>query len=108
MRNVFYFIFLVLFSFSCNTGKDAFDPNKKYSQQQLKQDYTIFRNILQDSHPSLYWYTTKDSLKHYFDSGYASIKDSMSLPQFRSLLSYTISKINCGHTSVRYSKKYTR
>ena len=108
MRNVFYFTFFVIFSFACNTGKNAFDPNKKYPPKQLQQDYTIFRNILQDSHPSLYWYTTKDSLDHYFDNGYASIKDSMTLPQFRTLLSYTISKINCGHTSVRYSKKYIK
>ena len=30
----------------------------------------------------------------------------MTLPQFRTLLSYTIAKINCGHTSMRYSKSY--
>lgn len=107
----FFYSFLLIVSvvcIACNTSKKAFDPDKKYSPQQLKQDYTIFRNILEDSHPSLYWYTTKDSLNFYFDRGFSDIKDSMTVPKFRSLLSYTITKINCGHTSVGYSKAFNK
>ena len=110
MKDFFYpFLLIVSFvCFACNASKSAFDPEKKYAPEKLQQDYTIFRNILEDSHPSLYWYTTKDSLNYYFDNGYSQIKDSMTIPQFRTLLSYTISKINCGHTSVGYSKDYNR
>src|SRR4051812_22744842 len=85
-----------------------FNPTKKYAPQDLKADYTLFRNILEENHPSLYWYTTQDSLDRYFDIGYARIKDSMTEPQFRTLLSYVISKINCGHTTVKYSKAFSR
>jgi len=108
MKKFFYCSFLafLFFCFSCKTSKQAFDPNKKYAPEQLKEDYRLFRDILQESHPSLYWYTTKDSLNCYFDHGFAQLSDSMTIPQFRTLLSYTISKINCGHTSTRYSKAY--
>ncbi len=110
MRKIFYsFFFAILsFCFSCKTGKEAFNPDKSYSPEQLKQDYRLFRNILEDCHPSLYWYTTKDSLNYYFDHGYAQLNHPMTLSQFRTLLSYTISKINCGHTSVRYSVEYNK
>jgi hypothetical protein len=92
----------------CSAGKQAFNPNKKYAPSQLQADYTMFRNILEESHPSLYWYTPKDSMDYFFDQGYAMLTDSMTEPKFRTLLSYVISKINCGHTTTRYSKKYSK
>ena len=103
-----YIIYTFIFCFSCKTTRPPFDPDRKYTPAQLKKDYTLFRNILEDSHPSLYWYTTRDSLNYYFDNGYRQLTDSMTLPQFRALLSYTVAKINCGHTSIQYSKVYNR
>lgn len=91
----------------CGSMK-AFNPQKEYPRNELQQDYRLFRNILEDAHPSLYWYNTKDSLDYFFDQGYQHIPDSMTETQFRTLLSYVISKIDCGHTSIRPSKKYAR
>ena len=110
MTKTFYYFFFAAFGFcfSCTTGKEAFNPDKTYTPEQLKKDYTLFRNILQESHPSLYWYTTKDSMDYYFDRGYSGINKPMTVSQFRTLLSFTVSKINCGHTSVRYSSAYNR
>ncbi|MEP6726981.1 MAG: S41 family peptidase, partial [Bacteroidota bacterium] len=92
----------------CGSIKSSFNPNTEYPREKLQEDYTMFRDILQDAHPSLYWYTSKDSLDYFFDYGYQHIRDSMTEPQFRTLLSYVISKIDCGHTSVRFSKKYAK
>lgn len=92
----------------CGSIKSNFNPNTEYPRAQLQEDYSLFRNILEDAHPSLYWYTTKDSLDYYFNYGYEHIRDSMTEPQFRTLLSYVISKIGCGHTSVRFSKQYAK
>src|ERR1700712_1313015 len=92
----------------CGSVKSSFNPNTEYPREKLQEDYTMFRDILQDAHPSLYWYTTKDSLDYFFDQGYQHIRDSMTEPQFRTLLSYVISKIDCGHTSIRFSKKYSK
>ncbi len=107
VHHLFYLTVLLLCG-SCSTSKTAFNPEKKYSPEQLKKDYRLFRGILEENHPSLYWYATKDSINYYFDKGYAALNDSMTEPQFRTLLSYTIARIDCGHTSVRYSKKYSQ
>ncbi len=90
---------------SACAGSKNFKPDARFSPQQLRADYTIFRNVLEENHPSLYWYTTKDSLDRYFDAGYAQINDSMTEIRFRNILNYTISRIRCGHTSVYYSKE---
>ena len=77
--NRFRFLFLIILSallYSCATTKN-FIPNKKYSAQQLQQDFSLLRNILEKKHPSLYWYTPKDSMDMYFDTYYSTINDSM-------------------------------
>ena len=99
-------VFLLLFFSSCAVSK--FTPNKKYAPQQLKADYTLFRKILEKEHPGLYWYTSEDSMKYYFDKGEKMLSDSLTETGFRTVLSYVISKIRCGHTSVRPSKAYAR
>lgn len=104
---ILLFSFLIILCGSCTTGKSAFDPGKKYSPGELQKDYAIFRDILQQSHPGLYWYTSKDSMDYYFQNGSEKLKDSLTQPQFKNILAYVLAKIDCGHTSVRFSKKYT-
>ena len=88
----------------CAASKSSFSPAKKYSPEKLQKDYLLYRNILETHHPSLYWYTSKDSMDMYFDRGWQMLKDSMNEASFRKVLSYVTSKVNCGHTSVRSSK----
>jgi hypothetical protein len=98
---------LILFC-SCKTSKDIFDPELKYAPEQLREDYRIFRSVLEESHPSLYWYTPKQTMDQYFEDGFHAIKDSMTETEFRFLLSYVITKIDCGHTTIKYSKNYSK
>ncbi len=98
-------ILSVLF-FSCTTTKN-YNPNKKYSAQQLQQDYSLLRNILEKKHPSLYWYTPKDSMDMYFEKYYSDIKDSMTEQQFGwKVIAPLTDKIHCGHTSFSRSAAY--
>lgn len=108
MNKCQYFLYLsvLLFCQSCMTSKEAFNPDKKYTPDELKKDYRLFRGILEENHPSLYWYARPDSINYFFDKGYAALTDSMTEGQFRTVLSYVIARIGCGHTSIRYSKKY--
>jgi Peptidase family S41 len=92
----------------CGVSKSSFSPNKKYSLQQVQKDYSLYREILQEHHPSLYWYISKDSMDHYFEYGQQHLKDSMTEPEFRKVLNYVTSKIGCGHTSVRASKAWSK
>jgi hypothetical protein len=92
----------------CGVSRSSFSPDKKYSLQQVEKDYSLYREILEEHHPSLYWYISKDSMDHYFSYGQQHLKDSMTEPEFRKVLNYVTSKIGCGHTSVRSSKAWIK
>ena len=93
---------------SCSSSRETYDPYKKYPPAATRADYILFRSILETSHPSIYWYTTKDSMDYYFDEGYKSLGDSMTEIQFRDQLAYVISKIDCGHTTMKGSKAFSK
>ncbi len=100
-------LFFLYFFSSCAVVKKA-DPNKKFGPDQLKADYNLFKNILEEQHPGLYWYTSKDSMNFYFQKGEAMLKDSLTENSFKNVLSYVVAKIKCGHTTVRSSKAMAR
>ncbi len=84
-------------------------PAKKFAREELQQDYTLLRNILEKKHPALYWYTSKDSMDYYFDSLQNKIADSMTELQFGwRILAPLTQKIHCGHTSFGMSKNWGR
>ena len=84
-----------------------YTPAKKYPSAALHADYNILRNALESKHPSLYWYTSKDSMDMYFMLYENAIRDSMTEQQFNwQVLTPLINKIHCGHTSVNMSKDY--
>ncbi|WP_300602102.1 S41 family peptidase [Niabella sp.] len=101
-------LFMGMILYSCKTGRMTFHPQKKFSPQQLQSDYRLFRNILEERHPSLYWYTTKPAMDRAFEDGALQLKDSLTEPEFRKVLTKVAAQIRCGHTSVRASKKYTK
>lgn len=89
-------------------GPSAYLPNKKYPKAQLQEDYVFMQKVLESKHPSLYWYTTKDSMDWYFNYYASQIKDSMTDLDFAwNILSPLINKIHCGHTSVSMNKAYS-
>lgn len=99
---------LLTFLTGCGVSKSSFSPGKKYSPEQLQKDYTVYETLLKEHHPGLYWYTSRDSMEFYFSKGREQLNDSLTEPQFRKLLTYVTSKINCGHTSVRSSKAWSK
>lgn len=108
MKNVLIALSVLFFISSCAVHKNNYNPAKKFSPEQLQKDYELFRNVLEESHPSLYWYTPKDSVDYYFEAGASKLKDSLPEYKFRNVLSYVLAQIHCGHTSVRASKAATK
>jgi hypothetical protein len=98
-------VFACIFLFSCRTAA-VHDITKKYSSEELREDFSVLRNTLEANHPSLYWYTPKDSVNWYFDNVYSNITDSMTEDAFRNRVAWAVSHIRCGHTSVRPSNRY--
>ena len=104
MRKYFaFFIGAVFLLTACKVSKPSTSPYKKYSLTELQKDYKVFRNTLEKYHPSLYWYTSKDSMNLFFDRGYLQLKDSMTEPEFKKTLSYVLAAVGCGHSSVKNS-----
>ena len=108
MKTYLYLISLIVLFESCGVSKSSISPTKKYSRQQMEKDYDIFQSMLEQTHPGLYWYTSKDSMDSYFKWGRAQIKDSATESSFRNILTYVAARINCGHTTVRSSKAASR
>ncbi len=108
MRSLLYLLTGFVILTGCGVNKSAFSPSKKYSPGEIQKDFSLYQEILETHHPSLYWYTPKDSMDYFFELGRASLSDSMTEPEFRKVLNYVTSKINCGHTSVRASKKWVK
>jgi len=108
MRSLLILICAAILMEACSVGKSSLSPTRKYSLQEVQKDYTLYQEILETHHPSLYWYTSKDSMDYYFRYGRDHLKDSMTEPEFRKVLNYVTAKISCGHTSVRPSKKWVK
>ncbi len=102
-------LFLItIFLTGCSVGKNTYSPTKKFSLQQVEKDYSLYQNILEAHHPSLYWYTSKDSMNYFFKYGKSLLKDSMTEIDFRKVLNYVTAQIGCGHTTTRASKGLTK
>jgi hypothetical protein len=80
----------------------------KISPAKLLQDLQTLHKVLEQNHPSMYWYTPKDSMDYYFATAMASVKDSMSAWQFKNIVASYLANIKCGHTSVHFSPKLTK
>lgn len=92
--------------YSCSPGRH-YSPGKKFEKKVLQQDFMLMREILESKHPSIYWYTSPDSMNMYFDKYYGMIGDSMTEEQFAwKILNPVLDKIHCGHTTLRNSKAF--
>ena len=103
---ILFFIFIICLC-SCISAKiHNYHFNQKTAAPQLQQDVVLLKKILEANHPSLYWYTPKDSIDAAFSQVVNSIKDSLTEVEFRNKVAYVVNKIRCGHTAVRFSKNY--
>jgi len=104
---IIFSLLVILYLSSCATTGKNYNPAKKYSVPELQRDFSLLRNILEKKHPSLYWYTSKDSMDMYFNRYYSAITDSMTEQQFGwKVIAPLTDKIHCGHTSIAMSRKY--
>lgn len=90
---------------SCSSLKSLnYSPLKKYSPGELKEDFSVMKKVMEANHPSLYWYSSKDSLDNFYNKIYNELGDSLSDKEFKNKISWYLTKIRDGHTSVQSSK----
>ncbi len=107
-RIAIFYLFILLLTSCVSSHIPNYHFNQKTAAPQLREDVVLLKKILEANHPSLYWFTPKDSMDYYFNNAINSINDSLSETEFRNKVASVISKIRCGHTAVRFSKDYTK
>jgi C-terminal processing protease CtpA/Prc len=101
--------YILIASNSCaSSNAIVYDHNTKLSPMQLQKDFILLQKILEQEHPSTYWYSKKEEMDVVFENAKNKFKDSLSELQFKTAISAAISKIKCGHTSVRSSKGFEK
>jgi len=100
--------FCCLFIWVPITAQKKLADAPKIAPALLINDLQTLHKILEQNHPSMYWYTPKDSMDFYFSSALASVKDSMSAWAFKNVVASYLTNIKCGHTSVHFSPKLTK
>ena len=76
------------------------------SVKQLNEDFTLFRNALEEAHPGLYNYTPKDTMDVYFTHASALLNDEMNLLDFYRVVCPIVSRIGCEHTGVELPSQF--
>lgn len=99
------FIILSCLFIGCAVSKPPYNPDRKFSPSELKEDFDVLWQTYQENHPSLYWYNSKGTIDYYFNLIYENLNDSLSSADFKKLLAFAIEKIKCGHSSIRNSKE---
>lgn len=106
-HNPWFFIVLSTALISCSVSRVPIEE-KKYPPKKLQEDFRVFQGALEEWHPSLYWFTPKQKMDAEFSTTYSSLTDSLTERQFRMKLLKVITSIRCGHTSINYSKKFSK
>ncbi len=74
------------------------DPLTKYPPEELKEAFTILKESLEEGHPGLYDYVSKDSLDKKFNEINNLIKTPLSSGEFYELIYPLIASIKDSHT----------
>jgi len=101
MKNLTILILITLLLSSCGaTEKYNKQISKLHTPKELHEDVDFIYSILQNQHPDLYWYTSKDSLDQRFINLKRSITQPLSSQDFYKKLAPVIASIKQGHTDV--------
>jgi hypothetical protein len=71
-----------------------------FSREKLQKDFQQFRSILEETHPALYDYTSKQIMDSVFDANADRIDRDLDFDTFLMLMTEVIAKVGCGHSSL--------
>ncbi len=105
-----FFVFLIFFlTFNCSHKEQStqiIDTDHTFIKTQLKEDFQVLYNALNEGHPGVYRYTTREEFRNIFDSLDAVISENWTELDFYRHCSKIISLIKCGHTGISLSDGY--
>ncbi len=100
---IFCFIFCSFTVFS--QKKVPYNPNKKFSPTELKDDFLWLREAIEGYHAGAFWYTPQDSLRSIFNNYEKTLTDSLTERQFRNQLYKVTEAVKCGHAGISSSRE---
>ncbi len=110
MKRIILLYLSIVFITGCNNPQHKTNiANKnelKFSIEQLQEDFNVFRTSLQDIHPGLYSFVSKDSMDYYFNNTFSKLNHPMTKDEFFRLLTPLIRMTYDEHTSLDFSYKY--
>ncbi len=100
------FCMLILAALSTLHGQERQEPAGVFSVNELKQDFEVFKAALEEGHPGLYRYTTKETMDSIFASAAASLSTPMTDMEFMLLVSRVAARVGDGHLKVSPPKRH--
>lgn len=74
-----------------------FSQAQTFNPEQMREDFEILRGTLEEVHPGLYWYSSKEEVNNYFNQIWKSLdKDLTTVEYYRKILE-VVSNVKCGH-----------
>jgi C-terminal processing protease CtpA/Prc len=73
---------------------------RTFRQADLQSDFNFLRKALEETHPGLYRYTSKEVMTARLDSFYRQVKDNMPFYDYYKLLSALVSNVRCSHSVI--------
>ncbi len=70
-----------------------------FTQQQLAEDFRIFRGALEVGHPGIYRYVPKETIDRQFGEAEKKLNHPMDVYDFYRIVAPMAARIECGHTS---------
>jgi len=92
-----------LFFRAQESKSEPYDPEKRFTAQELKEDFQILRDALEEGHAGLYRYTSKERFDELFDSLASRLNRSLTEAEFLKMLLPLVANINDGHTGIMSS-----
>jgi hypothetical protein len=97
MRSLLSAILLLLILIPPGFAQKTDIPRKKFSLNDLREDFIVWKRTLQKDHPILYHYRSRSEFKAFFDSLYVGITEPMTDLEFLSHIGSSVSFIRCAH-----------
>ncbi len=87
-------------------AQTPYDPQKKFEVEQLQKDFKLLRNVLEEVHPGLYRYSSKETIDSLFNSAYNQIISPMTEIEFYRIINRIVTAVRDEHTFALPSKAY--
>lgn len=92
-------VFLILFFPVLSLAQTDTLTSTILTPDKLQADFNYYRRLLQETHPGLYRYTSKDLMQSRLDSIYLLLDKPLPYYDFYKIITALVSDIRCAHTN---------